>query len=106
MVAIDDSLPHLQFESDFKSRFGQTKTQVKPEKEVANESKIHSNRKSNWQCVDRQPIFFSQSRKLHFPWQSLAQFFFPIGLFLSKIKSSLEATDIFNFAETFIDAIN
>ena len=40
MVAIDDSLPHLQFESDFKSRFGQTKTQVKPEKEVANESKI------------------------------------------------------------------
>ena len=59
MVAIDDSLPHLQFESDFKSRFGQTKTQVKPEKEVAMQmNQKNSNRKINWQCVDGQTIFF------------------------------------------------
>ena len=103
MVAIDDSLPHLQFESDFKSRFGQTKTQVKPEKEVANESKIVIENQIGNAWIANQ-CFFSLGNCIF--RGKVWLIFFPFGLFLSKFKSSLEATDIFNLAELFIDAIN
>ena len=105
MVAIDDSLPHLQFESDFKSRFGQTKTQVKPEKEVANESKIVIESQIGNAWIANQ-YFFSLGNCI-FRGKVWLNFFFPFGPFLlkSNLVSKLQIF-IFNLAELFIDAIN